>query len=282
MNASLLACVFFSVTAACAAAAAEHRHVPMVAHRGESHDAPENTLPSFDLAWSRGDEAAELDVHLTKDGKLIISHDPDTKRLSKGSVEMVIKDHTADELRKLDMGSFKDAKYAGAPMPLLDEVLARLPDDPKRHLLIEVKIGPEAISELIRCLDRAKRPDGQVIIISFNADTIAEAKRRLPKIKAYWLAQQKQDKQTKMWAPAGAELIAKAKSVNADGLDVQANEPIDAAFIKSAHDAGLELHVWTVDDPERAKALIAAGVDSITTNRAAWLREQVQPAAGGQ
>jgi glycerophosphoryl diester phosphodiesterase len=247
----------------------------MVAHRGESHDAPENTLASFDLAWSRGDEAAELDVHLTKDGKLIVSHDPDTKRLSKGGVQMVIKDHTADELRTLDVGAWKDPKFAGQRMPMLDEVLVRLPSDPARKLLIEVKIGPEAIPELIRCLDRAKRPDGQLIIISFNADTIAEAKRRLPKIKAYWLAQQKQDKETKAWAPGGAELIAKAKSVNADGLDVQANEPVDAAFVKAAHEAGLELHVWTVDDLEKARALIAAGVDSITTNRAAWMREEL-------
>jgi glycerophosphoryl diester phosphodiesterase len=162
-------------------------------------------------------------------------------------------------------------------MPLLDEVLARLPDDPKRRLLIEVKVGTEAVPELIRCLDRAKRPPGQIVIISFKAEVIAECKKRLPQLKAYWLAQQKQDKQTKVWAPPGAELIAKAKSVNADGLDIQANEPVDAAFIKAAHDAGLELHVWTVDDPEKAKALIAAGVDSITTNRAAWMREQLDP-----
>src|SRR4051812_29446250 len=150
MNLPLLACVLFSVTAACAVSAAE-RHVPMVAHRGESHDAPENTLASFDLAWSRGDEAAELDIHLTKDGKLIVSHDPDTKRLPEGGVELVIKDHTADELRKLDVGSWKDPKFAGQRLPLLDEVLARLPADPSRRQLIEVKVGPEAIPELTRC-----------------------------------------------------------------------------------------------------------------------------------
>src|SRR4051812_22463056 len=277
MNLPLLVCVLCSVTAAFVVSGAE-RHVPMVAHRGESHDAPENTLASFDLAWSRGDEAAELDVHLTKDGKLIVSHDPDTKRLAKGGAEMVIKDHTADELRKLDVGAWKDPKYSGQKLPLLDEVLAHLPADPNRRQMIEVKVGPEAIPELARCIERAKRPAGQLIIISFNADTIAEAKKQLPKIKAFWLAQQKQDKQTKAWSPTGGELIAKAKSVNADGLDVAATEPVDAAFIKAAHDAGLELHVWTVDDPEKAKALIAAGVDSITTNRAAWMREQVADA----
>ena len=281
MNVSLMACVLLSVCAAFAVgtttdAATKPRHVPMVAHRGESHDAPENTLASFDLAWSRGDEAAELDVHLTKDGKLIVSHDPDTKRLAKGGVQMVIKEHTADELRTLDMGAWKDAKYAGQRLPLLDEVLALLPADASRRQLIEVKVGPEAIPELVRCIERAKRPAGQLVIISFNADTIAEAKRRLPKNQAFWLAQQKQDEETKIWTPAASELIAKAKSVNADGLDVQANEPVDAAFVKAAHDAGLELHVWTVDDPARAKALIAAGVDSITTNRAAWMREQLR------
>src|SRR4051794_36754215 len=201
MNVPLVACVVLSITAALAASAAAERHVPMVAHRGESHDAPENTLASFDLAWSRGDEAAELDVHLTKDGKLIVSHDPDTKRLAKGGVQMVIKEHTADELRTLDMGAWKDPKYAGQKLPLLDEVLAHLPADPSRRQLIEVKGGPEAIPELVRCIERSKRPAEQLVIISFNADTIAESKRQLPKIKAFWLAQQKQDKETKAWSP---------------------------------------------------------------------------------
>src|SRR4051812_6064313 len=113
-----------------------------VAHRGESHDAPENTLASYKLAWERGDDAAETDIHLTKDGKLIVSHDPDTGRLSAGKTKLVIKEHTADDLRKLDMGSFKGPSFADQKLPLLDELLAIIP--PGKRLFIEVKIGPEA------------------------------------------------------------------------------------------------------------------------------------------
>jgi glycerophosphoryl diester phosphodiesterase len=273
VNLSLATCVLLCLFAATSAVG---RTPTFVAHRGESHDAPENTMAAFDLAWSRGVDAVELDVHLTKDGKLICSHDANTKRTA--GVDMVIKAHDAAELTKLDVGTWKAPRFADERMPLLDDVLAKLPEDPARRLLIEVKVGPEAVPELGRCLARAKRPAGQTVVISFNIDVIREVKQQLPQVKAYWLAAQKQDKETKVWAPTGAELIAKAKSAGADGLDVSAATPlVDAAFVKEARDAGLELHVWTVDDPDRARELLAAGVDSVTTNRAAWMREQMAP-----
>jgi glycerophosphoryl diester phosphodiesterase len=273
-----LLCSLVAVAGTSRAAEAGRGTVPFVAHRGESHDAPENTMAAFDLAWSRGDSAVELDVHLTKDGKLICSHDANTKRTA--GVDMAIKAHDAAELMKLDVGTWKNPRFANERMPLLDDVLAKLPDDPARRLLIEVKVGPEAGPELARCLERAKRPARQTVVISFDIDVIRDVKQRLPHLKAYWLAAQKQDKETKVWAPTGPELIAKAKSAGADGLDVSAATPlVDAAFVKAAKHAGLELHVWTVDDPARAKELIGFGVDSVTTNRAARMREQVT--AGG-
>jgi glycerophosphoryl diester phosphodiesterase len=246
----------------------------IVAHRGESHDAPENTMASFKLAWERNDDVVETDVHLTRDGKLIISHDPDTGRLSAEKTKLIIKDHTADELRKLDVGSFKDKSFAGQKLPLLDELLATIPAG--KRVFIEVKIGPEAIPELTRCIERAKKTPEQTAIISFNYESCIEAKKQLPKLKTYWLVSQKQDKQTKQWKPTAAEVIDKAKKAGVDGIDMQATEPVNAEFVKAAHDAGLEFHVWTVDDPQKAKQLAAMGVEGITTNRAAWLREQVK------
>ena len=245
-----------------------------VAHRGESHDAPENTLAAYKLAWERGVDAAETDIHLTKDGKLIVCHDADTGRLAADKTKLVIKDHTADELRKLDVGSFKGPSFADQKLPMLDELLAIIPTG--KRFFIEVKIGPEAIPELVRCLDRAKKAPEQTVIISFNYETCIEAKKQLPKLKNYWLVSQKQDKQTKQWKPTAAEIIEKAKKAGVDGVDVQATEPVNAEFVKAAHDAGLEFHVWTVDDPEKAKRLAAMGVDGITTNRAAWLKEQLK------
>jgi glycerophosphoryl diester phosphodiesterase len=223
-----------------------------VAHRGESHDAPENTVAAYKLAWERGDDAAETDIHLTKDGKLIVSHDPDTGRLSADKTKLVIKDHTADELRKLDMGSFKDPAFADQKLPLLDELLAIIP--PGKRFFIEVKIGPEAIPELARILDRAKKAPEQTVIISFNYESCIEAKKQLPKLKTYWLVSQKQDKQTMQWKPTAAEIIEKAKNAGVDGVDVQATEPVNAEFVKAVHDAGLEFHVWTVDDRRKPSA----------------------------
>ncbi|HEX8912623.1 MAG TPA: glycerophosphodiester phosphodiesterase family protein [Humisphaera sp.] len=287
MRTAALAAVLLTLMATAAShaapAPAARPAVEFTAHRGESHDAPENTLAAFKLAWERGDAAVELDVHLTKDGKLIVSHDADTLRATGGEkgaagtagTKMVIKDHTADELRKLDVGSWKGKQFAGERLPLLDEALATIPPGDHR-LFVEVKVGPEAVPELVKCVERAGKPAKQIVVIAFNHDTAAAAKKALPAHKVYWLAQQKQDKATKAWAPTGDELLAKAKAANADGIDISYKSPcVDAAFVAKAKAMGLEVYVWTVDDPAAAKALIEAGVNGVTTNRAAWLKEQV-------
>jgi glycerophosphoryl diester phosphodiesterase len=257
-----------------AADSSARKAVEFTAHRGESHDAPENTLGSFKLAWERGDAAAELDVHLSKDGKLIVSHDADTSRCTGGKQKLVIKETNADDLRKLDVGSWKDPKFVGEKLPLLDEVLATIPAG--RRLFIEVKIGPEAVPELVRCIERAGKSPEQTVVIAFNIEAAKAAKKALPKIKVYWLANQKQDKETKEYKPTFASLVAKTKAAGVDGLDFGWNPTLNADSVKAVHDAGLEMYVWTVDDPEKARKLIEWGVEGITTNRAAWLREQVK------
>src|SRR5580765_8096399 len=110
-------------------------NVPVIAHRGESHDAPENTLASFGLAWERGDDTVETDIHLTSDGQLIISHDFDTKRIT-GQM-LVIKDEPLAKLKTLDAGSWKDPKWAGEKYPTLDEVLKQMP--PGKRIFVEIK-----------------------------------------------------------------------------------------------------------------------------------------------
>src|SRR6476646_10554366 len=99
--------------------------VEVIAHRGESADAPENTMAAFRLAWERKVRAIELDVHLTGDGKLIVVHDADTKRVA--GTKRIIKESTLDDLRSLDAGRWKGARWAGEKMPTLDEALATIP-----------------------------------------------------------------------------------------------------------------------------------------------------------
>ncbi len=85
--------------------------VEIIGHRGASYLAPENTLASSELAWSLGADAVETDIYLSKDNRIICSHDANTKRTT--GVNLVIKETTSKELRKLDAGSFKDKKYKG-------------------------------------------------------------------------------------------------------------------------------------------------------------------------
>src|SRR5690242_8830167 len=93
----------------------------LVGHRGASHDAPENTVASFREAWRQGADAAELDVHLTKDGRLVVIHDGDAKRTTGSPLK--VREATLAELRRLDAGAWKGARYAGEKLPTLAEML---------------------------------------------------------------------------------------------------------------------------------------------------------------
>jgi glycerophosphoryl diester phosphodiesterase len=251
--------------------AAARPRVEFVAHRGESADAPENTLAAFRLAWQRGDPAVELDVHLTRDGKLIVSHDADTRRTT--GVPKVIKESMRDELRTLDAGRWKGAQFAGERLPTLEEALATIPAGAR--LFIEVKVGAEAIPALVEAVRASGKAPAQLAVISFQLDAVAEAKRRLPEIPAYYLASFNRDSATGAWAPTIDALIARARGAKLDGLDLAYTGPLDADAARRIRAAGLALHVWTVDDPEVARRLIGYGVDGITTNRAAALRAAV-------
>ena len=93
----------------------------IVAHRGASHDAPENTLASVNLAWKRKAPSVEIDVYLSRDKRVVVYHDKTTKRI--GGRDREVKDQTLEELRQLDVGSWKSPKYKGEQVPTLEEVL---------------------------------------------------------------------------------------------------------------------------------------------------------------
>jgi glycerophosphoryl diester phosphodiesterase len=252
--------------------AAHTAAVDIIAHRGASHDAPENTLAAFKLGWAQRADAVELDIWLTKDGKIIVCHDGDAKRTT--GTPRKLAESTLAELRTLDAGSWKDPKWKGEKLPTLEEVLALIPDG--RRLVIEVKCGVEVLPELVRVLKASGRPAAQLVIISFHHEVCAQAKQQLPQIPVLFLASFKQDKATGQWSPTPASLIQKAKAAGLDGLNLSFKGPLDAEFVQRTHAAGLKFYVWTVDDAEVAKKLRAAGVDGITTNRPEWLREQLR------
>ena len=241
----------------------------IVAHRGESADAPENTLAAFKLAWERKVPAIELDVHLSKDGKLVVIHDKDTERTS--NVKKVIKDSTWDELKDIDVGAWKDPKFKGEKLCILEDALATIPKGSR--CFIEVKVGAEAIPALVKAVRGSGKSKEQLCVISFQEDAVAESKKQLPELPAYYLANFKQDKKTGEWGPPIEEIIATATRVKADGVDLGYKGPVDAAMVKKVRDAGLGLYFWTVDEEPIARKLVKLGADGITTNKGQWLGE---------
>ena len=106
---------------------------------------------------------------------------------------------------------------------------------------------------------------------------VAEAKQKLPQLKAYYLSSFKNT--GTRWSPTVDELIKQAKAINADGLDVAYRGPLDEAFVRKVRNARLELYAWTVNDPDVARDLVKLGVDGITSDKAAWLREELSKPA---
>ncbi|MGZ4965157.1 MAG: glycerophosphodiester phosphodiesterase [Limisphaerales bacterium] len=246
----------------------------IIGHRGASHDAPENTLSSFKLGYKQNADADELDIYLTKDGKVVVMHDGTTLRT--GGVNKKVVDQTLAELRQQDIGKWGEWKDKGfsEKIPLLNEVLQLIPEG--KRLFIEIKCGPEVLPELGRVLQAAHKKPEQTVIIGFGYETMLQAKAALPNLQVYWLNGYGKDKKTKQY-PKLDDLIEKTKAAKLDGLDLISKFPIDKAFTEKAHKAGLQLYTWTVDDPAVAKEEADAGVDGITTNRPGWLREQLAP-----
>lgn len=247
----------------------ESTTVEFIAHRGESADAPENTLAAFTLAWERGVPAIELDVHLTADDRLIVIHDATTKRTT--GVDLTVKDATLEQLQTLDAGSWKGEQWAGESLPSLEEALATIPDGGR--CFIEIKTGPEAVPALIRAVRDSGKPPEQLVVISFSPDTIAEAKRRLPELPMYYLSSFEKNAETGAWTPSTEDLIKTAFDIKADGLNLNSRGPINAQLLSQVREAGLSLFLWTVDDLDAAKSFAELGVDGITSNIAARFQD---------
>lgn len=270
----LLSPLWLAMSAALILPSAAHA-VDIVAHRGASFDAPENTLAAQKLAWEQKADAVETDIHLSKDGKLAVMHDKTGKRTA--GRDAPIAGLTMAELKQLDAGAWKAPQYAGERIPVLDEQLALIPRG--KRMLVEIKVGPEIVPELKRCLERTRAGERKIAIISFNFDSLKAVRKQLPKYQTLWLLSYRSPeaaKKAKVANPTVDEMIRQAKAEGLTGLDLQHTWPLTPADTKKIRDAGLQLHVWTVDDPAVAKHWINLGVASITTNRPGWLREQLK------
>jgi glycerophosphoryl diester phosphodiesterase len=249
----------------------------IVAHRGASYDAPENTLSAFKLAMEQEADAFEADFYVTEDGHIVCFHDKDTERIS--GEKLSITATPFDRLRLLDVGLWKGPRWHGERMPTMEEVLAAVPE--RKKIFIELKSGPEIVAPMAEAIAASSLSPEQIVIISFNEDAVAECKKQLPHLKACWLCSFKEPKDGKGKKPPTAdEVIATLKRIGADALDAEAvPERVNAAFIQRLRDAGfMEFHVWTVNEPKVARFYRDLGAASITTDRPGWLREQLETA----
>lgn len=241
----------------------------LLAHRGESYIAPENTLAAINLAWEKGATAVEIDIRLTCDKKVVLSHDASAARCA--GVDVAIADSTANELLKLDFGRFKGQEYTGEKIAFFDDVLRTIPAGGK--ILVEIKCGPEILPFVNDALN-ATGKRSNVAIISFNLDVCAESKKLMPDIPAYYLHMMKKDADGN-WLPYDeSSLIRIALDNNLDGLDLHYAK-VTKSFADAIKSAGLALWTWTVNDPSEARQQADIGVDGMATDRCAWMREQL-------
>lgn len=238
----------------------------IIAHRGASFDAPENTLASISLGWKQGADAVEIDVHYSKDGHVVVIHDDNTRKTA--GVRRLVAEQPLAELKALDVGSWKSPVYAGERIPTLPEAFATVARG--KRIFVEVKCGPECISQFARDVRSSGLKPKQIVPIGFSLETMQELKRVLPELEVCWIAEFKRT--LRGWSPTAEKLIAAAKGVGLDGLDVCGRGPVNGEFVRKVHDAGMSLYIWTVDAPAKARALFTAGVDGITTNKPGWLR----------
>ena len=236
----------------------------IIAHRGASYDAPENTAAAFQLAWQQGADGIEADFFLTADGKIVCTHDKTTERVAPNQPPLAIAASGFDELRRLDVGTWKSPQFAGERMPLLSDVLATVPDDGR--IFIEIKTGPEIVETLLADIDRSGLRADQMTILSFDAAVIATVRAARPDLRGNWLTSWKTENGPVR--PSRAKVLKTLHECDATGLGCRADRAVvDGVFAAAVKDAGYELHVWTVNDPADARHWASVGVDSITTDR---------------
>lgn len=241
----------------------------IVAHRGASHDAPENTLAALRLAWEQGADAVEVDVHLSADGHVVVMHDEEVDRTTDGKGK--IARMPLAEIRRLDAGSWKGDRFRGVGVPTLDEALQTMPAE-RGRIFIEIKSDPAIVPAIAACLRRAEIALSRVTIIAFDREACRRSKERMPEVEVCWLRKIRRRLFVGPWTPGAERMLRGVREAGLDGLDVKAVEAVDASVVRRIREAGFRLYVYTVDDPERARELIRLGVDGLTTNRPAEMK----------
>lgn len=222
----------------------------VTAHRGYSTAAPENTLPAFQLAIDHHSDRAELDVQMTKDGVVMVTHDTSLRRCTGRNAN--IYDLTFAQVRELDAGRWFSARYAGTQIPTLEEVLDLCKE--KIQLNIEIKPNaatPELEAETVRII-REKGFEKDCVITSQSYETLCKAKELDPEIETgYILA---------LGVGTYYDLPA------ADFFSVESTF-ITSGMVQQIHLRGKTVSAWTVNRAEDTRDLLSLGVDDVITDK---------------
>jgi glycerophosphoryl diester phosphodiesterase len=228
----------------------------VIAHRGASAYRPENTIPAFELAVAQGADMIEIDLHATRDGAIVVTHDEELSGL--GGVGEIA-DASLDEIRVLDAG-------AGERVPTLAEVLDAFGE--RIAFNLEIKRGQRSEYAGLEeaTLDEVRRRGllDRTLFSSFYDPVLGRLRALCPEARLALLISRR--------FPHAA--LERARSLGAEALNPQATL-VDAGLLEAAHGAGLAVYVFTVDEPDAMRRLLALGVDGIFTNRPDRMRRLV-------
>ncbi len=236
----------------------------LYAHRGATAELPENTLHAFHRALEVGATALETDAHLTRDGHVVLSHDPSGERCA--GVPRAIRQSTLAEVRTWDMGRVFRERHPGTPaarfpIATLDELLTELPGVP---LNVDVKDHDAHAARAVVEIIRRHRAEDRVLVASFDAATLQEV-RRLGYQGATGLGTSEAFRL--FFLPERLlqrfPLAARAAQIPVRAGPLSLDTP---AFIAKVHRLGIALHYWTINDPAEARRLIRLGADAIMSD----------------
>jgi len=240
----------------------------IIAHRGASRLAPENTLAAARLAWELGSDGVEVDLRLSRDGHLVALHDATTHRTTDGAHDVGAL--TFRELRQLNAAA-RHGEEPGPfePIPSLRELLSIVP--PGGQMVLEIKDNvPELLPPLELEICRSGLGEKQIVLATFDHAFAAQTRRRLPRHPVLWLSWEYHNVPPDAWPELTRSLIARTREAGLDGLDVGAcHDYTPAEFfphLRRIRSAGLKLYVWTVNEPDKARGLWSLPVDGITTD----------------
>ncbi|MDO4583824.1 MAG: glycerophosphodiester phosphodiesterase family protein [Planctomycetia bacterium] len=233
-----------------------------MAHRGDYYNAPDNTLPSLQMAIETGVDSCEFDVWATKDGHLVLLHDSTFEHVTCGACKRRVTEMTLEEVRALDVGIYKGEKWKGTQCPTLEEAL-KLFQGSGCIPVIEIKQpGTEkAIADMLKAYDMVL----ECAIVSFHHESIRRMWELCPGIYAYRNGGERKemtDEEYVQWfLDSQKDCPYRVANPSAGNMNVRT--------IQLLKKAGFVVSTWIVDDPQTMHLYLDAGIDTMTTNRPA-------------